>query len=206
MVASFCQLLGSHYTDTFDERGARWLEFAVGGAQRMQRLVEDLLAYARVARGKPLQPASSQEAFEQVIGNLARAIDESGAVVTRGDLPSVTADPAQLVQLFQNLVGNAIKYRGTEPPQVHVQATRGADSEWQFCVRDNGIGIDSQHHERIFQMFKRLHTSDEYSGTGIGLALCKRIVERHDGRIWVESRLGEGSAFYFTIPDHGDQR
>src|SRR5262249_45624182 len=149
--------------------------------------------------GHPIAPSSAQAAFDQALVNLHEAIDESGAGITHGVLPVVPADPLQLMQLFQNLIGNALKYRGDRRPQIHVAAEAG-EREWVFSVRDNGIGIDPRFRERIFVIFQRLHTRLEYPGTGIGLALCKRIVERHGGRIWVESEPGTGSTFSFSLP------
>jgi len=241
MVSSYTQLLARRYQDKLDADANEFITFAVDGANRMQRLINDLLAYSRVGtRGKPFEPMDCNSALGQALVNLSVAIEDNNALVTNDELPTVMADEAQLVQLFQNLIGNAIKFRSEEPPRVHISArldtetrgrgdaetrrhgdaeTRGhGDAEtrghgdsprhpitasprqWVFSVRDNGIGIDPQHHERIFVIFQRLHNRDEYPGTGIGLAICKRIVERHGGRIWVESEVGKGSTFYFTIP------
>jgi light-regulated signal transduction histidine kinase (bacteriophytochrome) len=147
-----------------------------------------------------LKPIDSETVLKQALSNLATVIQESGGVVTHGALPTVAADPTQLLQVFQNLIGNAIKYRGERPPEVHIDVEHRA-GEWQFMMRDNGIGIDPQYFERIFGIFQRLHTRREYPGTGIGLALCKKIIERHGGRIWVASKPEEGSTFCFTIPD-----
>jgi len=159
------------------------------------------LAYARVStRGGDLEPIDSETVLKEALSNLATVIQESGGVVTHGPLPTVAADPTQLRQVFQNLIGNAIKYRGERPPEVHIEVEH-RPGEWQFTTRDNGIGIDPQYFERIFRIFQRLHTRKEYPGTGIGLALCKKIIERHGGRIWVASQPGEGSTFCFTIPD-----
>jgi light-regulated signal transduction histidine kinase (bacteriophytochrome) len=147
-----------------------------------------------------LKPIDSETVLKEALSNLATVIQESGGVVTHGALPTVAADPTQLLQVFQNLIGNAIKYRGERPPEVHIDVEHRA-GEWQFTMRDNGIGIDPQYFERIFGIFQRLHTRREYPGTGIGLALCKKIIERHGGRIWVASQPEEGSTFCFTIPD-----
>lgn len=167
----------------------------------MQALINDLLAYSRVGtRGKPFVPADCAAVLAGVLADLNVALQESGAVVTHAALPSVRADATQLMQLFQNLIANAIKFRGERPPEIRVGAERGA-GEWVFSVRDNGIGIEPQYFERVFGVFQRLHTRREYPGTGIGLAICKKIVERHGGRIWVESQPGQGSTFYFTLPD-----
>jgi light-regulated signal transduction histidine kinase (bacteriophytochrome) len=166
----------------------------------MQRLIEDLLAYSRVGtNGAELVDTSSEDALRQALVNLRTVIEGSGAVVTHDPLPAVCADETQLVQLFQNLVGNAIKYRGTEVPRAHISAAMDGDDRWSFAVTDNGIGIDSQYFERIFGMFQRLHNRAEYAGTGIGLAICKKIVERHGGTISVDSQPGRGSTFRFTL-------
>ncbi len=199
MVSSYTQLLEHRYGDALDEKARKYIYYAVDGARRMQGLISDLLAYSRVGtRGEPLQATDSHAALGEAIHNLSTALDESGALVTNGDLPVVSADRSQLVQLFQNLLGNAIKFRGRESPRVHVWAEARGD-EWVFGVRDNGIGIAAQHFARIFVIFQRLHSREEYPGTGIGLALCKRVVERHGGRIWVASEPGKGSCFYFSL-------
>ena len=198
MVSSYMQLLRRRYADKLGDDAQDFIEFAVDGAQRMQRLIDDLLAYSRVGtRGSPLEPTDSEAAFLRAIGNLESRIDERGADVKHGPLPPVMGDSGQLVQLFQNLVSNAIKYSAKEP-KVRVDAV-ASDGGWRFAVTDNGIGIEAQYGERIFELFRRLHGRDEYSGTGIGLSICKRIVERHGGAIWVESEPGEGSTFYFTL-------
>ena len=163
-------------------------------------LINDLLAYSRIAtRGKDFEPTDCGAVLDRTLGDLQFAIEDSGAEVTHDPLPTVNADDMQLGQVFQNLIGNAIKFRGEESPHVHVSAEQKG-KEWVFSVRDNGIGIDPEQAERIFVIFQRLHTRDEYPGTGIGLAICKKVVERHGGRIWVESEPGKGSTFYFTIP------
>jgi light-regulated signal transduction histidine kinase (bacteriophytochrome) len=201
MVASYTQLLAQRYKGHLDADADDFIAFAVDGAHRMQALIADLLAYCRVeTTGRQFQETSSGDALKQALHNLQGTIEGSGGVVTMDPLPVVVGDEAQLIQLFQNVVGNAIKYRGTEPPRVHVTASRKA-GEWVFMVRDNGIGIDPQYFEKIFVMFQRLHRRDEYSGTGIGLSLCKKIVERHDGRIWVESSPGIGSTFFIALPE-----
>jgi light-regulated signal transduction histidine kinase (bacteriophytochrome) len=200
MVSSYTQLLEQRYNDVLDERAKKYIFYAVDGATRMQRLITDLLSYSRVgSRAQAPTTTNSHAVLGEAMRNLASAIGESQALVTNDDLPVVWADRSQLVQLFQNLIGNAIKFHGPESPRVHVSAERKG-GEWVFCVRDNGIGIDAQYFERIFVIFQRLHGRAEYPGTGIGLALCKRIVERHGGRIWVESEPGKGSAFFFTLP------
>jgi light-regulated signal transduction histidine kinase (bacteriophytochrome) len=166
----------------------------------MQRLINDLLDFSRLStRGRPLAPTDSGEVLSVVRANLSLAMEEAGALVTNDELPWVVADTGQMGQLFQNLIGNAIKFRNGAQPHVHVGAVE-SDTHWQFSVHDDGIGIEPEYFERIFVIFQRLHTKDQYSGTGIGLALCRRIVERHGGTIWVESKLHEGSTFYFTIP------
>jgi len=200
MVASYTQLLAERYEGQLDEKAKKYIAYVVEGAVRMQRLVNDLLAYSRVGtRGNPIEPTDAGRVLGQAIGDLATAIEESRAIVTNEDLPMVRADASQLVQVFQNLLANAIKFRGEDFPRVHVSA-RDEGCEWVFSVRDNGIGIDRQYAERIFVIFQRLHTRQEYPGTGIGLAVCKRIVERHGGKIWVESEPGKGSTFSFTVP------
>ena len=200
MVASYTQLLSKRYTGQLDADADEFIAFAVDGASRMQRLIEDLLAFSRVATtGNPLVATSSEYALEQALQNLHWAVKDSGALVTHDPLPTVEADEMQLVQLFQNLVGNAIKYQGPGIPQVHISATRYGMARWTFAVKDNGLGIDPQYFERIFGMFQRLHKRDEFSGTGVGLAICKKIMERHGGTISVESRPGHGSTFSFAL-------
>jgi light-regulated signal transduction histidine kinase (bacteriophytochrome) len=200
MVSSYTQLLARRYKGRLDADADDFIAYAVDGAYRMQRLINDLLAYSRVGtRGKEFEPTDCSVFFDQALANLKVTIEESGAVVDRGPLPTVMADKLQIGQLLQNLIGNAIKYHGDEPPRVHVSAEQKGN-EWVFSVRDNGIGIDPQFAERIFVIFQRLHNREEYPGTGIGLAICKKIVERHGGRIWLESQVGTGATFYFTIP------
>jgi light-regulated signal transduction histidine kinase (bacteriophytochrome) len=169
----------------------------------MQRLINDLLAYSRVGtRGGTFEPTDCSLVLRRTLDNLGIAIRESGADIQSDPLPVLTADRSQLVQLFQNLIGNAVKFRGGERPRIHVSARRNG-IEWMFAVKDNGIGIDPKYFDRIFTIFQRLHGRAEYPGTGIGLAICKKIVERHGGRIWVESQPGKGSAFFFTMPAKG---
>jgi len=200
MVASYTQLLARRYKGRLDADADDFIGFAVDGATRMQRLILDLLSYSRLTtHGKDLQLTDSAEACGQAIADLRAVIAESGAVVTTGSLPCVRADATQLAQLFQNLIGNAIKYRNARSPEVHV-AARSHGDDCVFSVQDNGIGIEPQYFDRIFQMFQRLHTREHYSGTGIGLALCRKIVERHGGRIWVESVPGQGSTVLFSLP------
>lgn len=200
MIASYTQLLARRYKHKLDAEADSFVEYAVNGAHRMQRLINDLLQYARVGAGpKPVEPVATEAVLAATLANLTVAIKESRAVITHDDLPLVGGNLTELVQLFQNLVGNALKFRGSEPPRIHVSAERDKEM-WRFSVRDNGIGIDPQYFERIFIIFQRLHAAAQYPGTGIGLALCKKIVEWHDGRIWVESEPGKGSVFYFTLP------
>ena len=200
MVTSYLQLFRQHYKDLVDKHGSEFLEFALEGAKRMEALIHDLLAYSRVdIRGRAFEPTDCELAFSAAISNLKVAIHESSASITHSALPRVLADKVQLTQVFQNLIGNALKFRGDGAPRINVAAARH-DSEWVFSVRDNGIGIEPKNFDRIFVIFQRLHTRQEYTGTGIGLALCKKIVERHGGRIWVESAPGQGSTFFFTLP------
>jgi PAS domain S-box-containing protein len=204
MVASYTQLLARRYEGRLDDDADEFIGFAVDGATRMQNLITDLLAFSRVGtRGKPLEPMEMQAAYDEALANLSLAIEESGATVTAGPLPAVTADHSQIVQLLQNLIGNGIKFHGEALPQVTVAAEKNG-REWLVSVSDNGIGIDAQYFERIFVIFQRLQGRQEFPGTGIGLALCKKIVARHHGRIWVESEPGHGATFYFTIPMQGD--
>jgi PAS domain S-box-containing protein len=201
MVASYTQLLANRYKGKLDADADEFIGFAVDGCNRMQGLIQDLLAYSRSGMdGKVLQKRSSENALNNALKNLSGTIEESGAVVTHDALPVITTDDTQLAQVFQNLVGNAIKYHGTEVPAVHISATRNDLEEWTFSVRDNGLGIEVQYFERIFILFQRLHGRTEFKGTGIGLAICKKIVEGLGGRIWVESQLGKGSTFYFALP------
>src|SRR5680860_1380698 len=200
MVASYTQLLSKRYKGKLDSDADEFIAFAVDGASRMQRLIQDLLAYSRVGtRGKDLLATASEDALQHALINLRGAIEESGALVTHDLLPTVLADEMQLIQLFQNLVGNAIKYQSPGVPRVHISAARNGRKKWVFSVQDNGLGIDSQYFEKIFGMFQRLHKRDEFAGTGIGLAICKKIVERHGGSISVESKPGQGSTFRFAL-------
>jgi len=204
-VRIYLQLLERRCRGQLDEEAGQFIAYAVDAAERMQNLIQDLLAYARVgSRGKPFEAVDCAAPFREAAANLEAAIRESGAAVTCGPLPTVWADATQLAQLFQNLLGNAIKFRGARPPAVHVEA-RGEGGEWLFAVRDNGIGIDPRFVDRLFVIFQRLHSQSEYPGTGIGLAICKKIVERHGGRIWVETKPGEGATFRFTLPAAGGQ-
>jgi PAS domain S-box-containing protein len=200
MVASYTQLLSRRYKGRLDADADEFISFAVDGANRMQRLIQDLLTYSRVGtKGGELLESSSEAALMQALVNLRGAISESGALVTHDPLPTVLADGRQLVQLFQNLVGNAIKYQNPGIPRIHVSAVENGGKKWTFAVKDNGLGIDSQYFEKIFGMFQRLHKREEFAGTGIGLAICKKIVERHGGGISVESQPGQGSTFRFAL-------
>jgi light-regulated signal transduction histidine kinase (bacteriophytochrome) len=200
MVASFTQLLAKRYRGKLDKDADEFITFAVDGATRMQKLIQDLLAYSRVGtRGRPLEPTDCNVIFDTARANLFTALKESGAQVSSGPLPTVLADEVQLVQLFQNLLANALKFHGEAPPLIRVTAQED-DGAWRFAVQDNGIGIAPDHQKRIFMIFQRLHHRSEYPGTGIGLAICKKIVERHGGRLWVSSEEGQGSTFFFTIP------
>jgi light-regulated signal transduction histidine kinase (bacteriophytochrome) len=179
------------------------MDYIVDAAKRMQNLINDLLEYSRVTtQGKEFEPVNVEEALDNVLQNLKTSIEENNAEITVDKLPTVTADSLQLVQLFQNLIGNAIKFKkDDEPPKIHISARKDEEKgEYLFSVKDNGIGMETQYAERIFVIFQRLHTREVYSGTGIGLSIAKRIVERHKGHIWVESSFGVGSTFYFTIP------
>ena len=200
MVGSYLQLLERRYKGQLDSDADEFIGYAVDGATRMKALINDLLTLSRVeTRGEPFESTDCELALRSVLTNLKVAIEESGAEVTHGPLPTVTADESQLGQLFQNLIANAVKFRSEELPRVHVSAEE-RDGEWVFSVQDNGIGIDPQYADQIFGVFQRLHGKEEYAGTGIGLAVCKKIAERHAGHIWVESQEGHGATFYFTVP------
>lgn len=199
MISSYVQLLEKRYKDRLDSDANDFIHFAVDGARRMQNLINDLLAYSRInSRAKPFQPVNFETAFQMAVNNLEVAVQESSARITRGPLPVIMADEGQIVQVFQNLLSNAVKFHGDQPPRIHVSAVQ-IGTEWTFSVADNGIGIEPQYFERIFQIFQRLH-GQEFPGTGAGLSIVKRILERHGGRIWVESQPGKGSTFYFTLP------
>lgn len=200
MVAMYTQLLAERYQGQLDDSADKYIHYAVDGALRMQALVQDLLAFSRVGRaGTDLEKIEAYEVVESALKNLQGAIHESEAKITRGDLPVIVADRTQMVQLFQNLIGNAIKFRGAHSPQIQITAER-EEGSWRFSVQDNGIGIAAEHLDEVFGIFRRLHTRTEYAGNGIGLAICKKIVEHHGGSIWVESQPKKGSAFQFTIP------
>jgi len=202
-ISGFLQLLEQRYRDLVDDKGQDYINRSVAAARRMQTLIRDLLQYSRVGtRGKEFGPVDLAGVLAVSLENLDAAVSESQAVISHDSLPTIQGDDTQLVQLFQNLIGNAIKFRGQDSPRVHVGASLNGD-KYVFSVRDNGIGIDPKHADRIFLIFQRLHTRQEYPGTGLGLALCKKIVERHGGRIWVESEPGQGAAFHFTLPHRG---
>jgi PAS domain S-box-containing protein len=204
-VSNFSQLLARRYKGKLDAKADQFIGFIVDGTTRMQQMIDDLLAYSRVStRAKPFEPTDCETVFDQALANVKMAIEESGAIVTHDPLPTIMADASQMVQLFQNLLSNAIKFR-KEKPRITVSAVQRGN-EWLFSVQDNGIGIAPEFMENIFKMFQREHASTEYPGTGVGLAICKKIVERHGGRIWVESRVGKGSTFYFTIPVRKGER
>ncbi len=206
MVASFVALLAERYEGKLDEKADQYIHFAVEGTTRMQSLIQGLLAYSRVGtRARPAEMTDCNVVLGEAVANLRKMIEETGALVTHDELPEVWMDQAQLAQLFQNLIENAIKFHGDAPPVVHLSCER-KPGEYLFSVRDNGIGMEAQYFERIFQVFQRLHARDKYPGTGIGLAICKRIVERHGGQIWVKSEPGRGSTFTFTVPIGGDRR
>ena len=200
-VASFVELLQATYTDQLDAQANDWIGRIVQSVKQLQTLVRDLLEYSQVdAQAHPFTPVPGREVFDAAVTLLESSIRESGAQVSCGELPVLTGDRSQLVQLLINLIGNSLKYRGTEVPQIRIEADR-LDGEWRIMVRDNGIGIDPRYHDRIFEIFERLHDQRSHPGSGIGLAVCRRMVHRHGGRIWVESESGTGSRFYFTIPE-----
>lgn len=201
MVASYTQLLARRYEDRLDADGRDFIHYAVDGAERMQAFIRDLLQYSRVGtQRRPFEAVDTAALLRQVLENFRFALEEvGGKVVLEEPLPTVMGDPMQLAQLFQNLIGNALKFRSQEPPRIRVSASVEGGMA-RFTVQDNGIGLDPADAGRIFVIFQRLHSRDEYEGTGIGLSICKKIVERHGGRIGVDSRKGEGAAFYFTLP------
>jgi PAS domain S-box-containing protein len=200
-VASCVQLLQKRYEGRLDDRADEFITHAVDGTKRMQTLINDLLAYSRISTHAQVFASTSCEVvLREALANLTVAIEESGAMVTHDTLPTVSGDATQLTQLFQNLIGNALKFRGERPPKIHIGAVH-RNGEWRFSVADNGIGMEPQYFERVFLVFQRLHTRKEYQGTGIGLAICKKVVERHGGCIWAESEFGHGSSFCFTIPE-----
>ena len=204
MVASYCQMLSKRYSGKLDSDADDFIRFAVDGAKRMQNLINDLLAYSRAGqKRREFTPTNCNAVADTVCQSLKAAIDDAGATVDVGLLPTVMGDAIQLGQVFQNLIGNALKFRGERKPEVRVGAER-REGHWLFSIADNGIGMDPEHTDRIFLIFQRLHSQSDYPGTGIGLAVVKKIIERHGGRIWVESALGKGSTFFFTLPIAGD--
>jgi PAS domain S-box-containing protein len=200
MITSYLQLLQRRYQGKIDDKADKYIYFAVDGASRMQNLINDLLEFSRVTtEAIEPEPTDSEFILNQVLSSLELYINENEATVSHDPLPKVMVDNTQLVQVFQNLIINGIKFHNEEAPKIHISSEKKAN-EWVFSVRDNGIGVDPQYSEKIFEVFKRLHKKEVYQGTGIGLAICKKIVERHGGHIWVESELGKGSTFYFTLP------
>jgi PAS domain S-box-containing protein len=200
MVASFTQLLERRYKGQLDQNADEYIHFITEGAVRMQRLIQDLLSLSRVGtHTRPFTQVPLESVLHDVLGNLHVAIQEHSAEITCHALPVVAGDPTQLAQVFQNLIANALKFHSDQPPRIYISASRQGE-EWVISVRDNGIGIAPQYFDRIFIIFQRLHNREQYSGTGIGLAICKKIVERHGGRIWVDSIVGQGATFSFTIP------
>ena len=202
-ISGLAQLLHAECHGRLDETADEYIERIVTETKRMKALIDDLLTYSRVeSRARPFQPTDLGHVVDEVVALLEKSIEESRGEVTHGDLPTVAGDASQLLHLLQNLIENALKYHGDRPPRVHIWSER-TGKDWTIGVRDNGIGIDPQHHERIFDVFRRLHTQEQYPGTGIGLAVCRRIVIRHGGRIWLKSAVGQGSEFFFTLSDGG---
>lgn len=200
MVTAYLSLLDSRYREQLDSRARMYIDYAIDGGLRAKDLIQDLLDYSRIdTRGKQFEPTAMEDVLRKAVNVLLLQINEENAVITHDPLPTILADQAQMVQVMQNLLSNAVKFHGREPPEVHV-SSRDVGREWQFSVRDNGIGIDPRYSDRLFVLFQRLHTGQEYKGTGIGLAISKKIIERHGGRIWFESRPGQGTTFYFTVP------
>jgi PAS domain S-box-containing protein len=200
-IESFSKLLARRYKGKLDAKADEFISYIVEGVQRLQMLIKDLLEYSQIeTKAKNIKPTDFSFIVEEAMSNMKTAIDESNAVVTYNKMPTIMSDPQQMISLFQNLIDNAINFRSNKAPRVRISAERKGD-EWVFAIRDNGIGIDPKDFEKIFVMFQRLHGSTDYPGTGIGLLICKKIVERHGGRIWLESETAKGSTFYFTIPD-----
>ncbi|MGC4099300.1 MAG: ATP-binding protein [Nitrospira sp.] len=207
MVSSYCELLSRRYKGKIDQDADEFIEFAVDGAKRMKDLIDDLLMYSRVGRkGKPLVLVDTDEVMRAVLANLKVAINETGASIVSKALPPVMADPVQLTQVFQNLIGNALKFRGNLGPVIQISARRSDArrdaAQWMFSIQDNGIGFEPQFQERVFEIFQRLHAREAYEGNGMGLAITKKIIERHGGTIWVESTPGAGTTFFFTLKGH----
>jgi light-regulated signal transduction histidine kinase (bacteriophytochrome) len=200
-ISSFTGLLASRYKGRLDEKADNYIWYIVDGAIRMEKLIEDLLTYSRLGRAElTLETISAESSVKQAMSDLEQFLTENDAEVTYAELPVIQVNPVQFEQLVRNLIHNAVKFRTEDKPCVHISAERKDDC-WVFSVADNGIGIDPEQSERIFGIFQRLHNRDKYSGTGIGLAVAKKVVERHGGRIWVESSPGKGSVFYFTVPE-----
>ena len=203
MIASYLQLLERKYKGKLDVKADKYIKFSVDGATRMQNLIDDLLDFSRVTtQAQEFEPTDLESIYKEVISNLEVSIKENKATISHESLPVVMVDKTQIVQVFQNLINNAIKFRSENKPKINISVKK-EDDHWLFAVKDNGIGIDPKHSDRIFEVFKRLHKKRDYPGTGIGLAICKKIIERHGGRIWVESEFGKGSIFYFTLPKSG---
>ena len=201
MITSFLQLLDRRYSNELDQDANEFIGYAVDGAKRMDNMINDLLEYSRIGnKERKFEYLQSEKILETAKMNLKQSIKDSNANITHDPLPLIHANEPMMIQLFQNIIGNAIKYRGRENPRIHISADNG-DDEYIFSVKDNGIGIDKKHLDRIFTIFQRLHSRDEYDGTGIGLAISKRIIQKHRGKIWVKSKPGKGSTFYFTIPN-----
>ena len=200
MITLYSQLLERRYRDSLDSDADDFIEYIVENAKRMKQLIDDLLSFSRVNTDvKDFENVNLETVLDSVISSLAMSIEEFNINITHDPLPSLLADSTQMVQVFQNLLINAIKFRGEEPPEIHISAEKG-EMEWIFSISDNGIGIKPEHQKQIFEVFKRLHTREEYPGTGIGLSICQKIIRHHGGRIWLESELGKGTTFYFTIP------
>ncbi|MFX0072331.1 MAG: ATP-binding protein [Candidatus Hermodarchaeota archaeon] len=198
-IVSFSQLLEEKYQDKIEKDGKEFIDFITDGAKKMNTLIKDLLLYSRITtHAKPSELTNLKTIIEDAMFNLHEAIKESGAVITYDEMPVLKVDRTQFIQLFQNLISNAIKFRREEPPVIHIGVKR-LNNEWLFTIKDNGIGIESKYFDKLFNIFYRLHTKEEYPGTGIGLPICKKIVQRYGGKIWVESELSKGSTFYFTI-------
>lgn len=198
-VAGSCQILRRRYSDKLDPAAQEFIDFAIGGAKHMEELINDLLTYSKVStKAKESSATDLNKVLAGVLDSLRMSISETNAVITSDQLPTIQVDQWQIKQLFQNLIANALKFHGETTPKIHIGAVRDS-SNWIFSIRDNGIGIDPKYFDRIFVVFKRLHDRDEYPGTGIGLASCKKIVERHAGKIWLESTVGQGTTFYFTL-------
>ncbi|MFX1279168.1 MAG: ATP-binding protein [Promethearchaeota archaeon] len=199
-IVSFSQLLEDKYKDKLDEDGKDFIQFITDGAKNMNILIKDLLSYSRITtHARPLEMSNLENILKDALFNLQESIKESNATISYDDMPTLNVDKTQFMQLFQNLISNSIKFRRKEPPRIHIGVEESID-KWTFSIRDNGIGIESKYFDRLFNIFYRLHTKEEYPGTGIGLPICKKIVQRYSGEIWVESEFGKGSIFSFTIP------